>query len=63
MIPDDTNFYAADYFKPKSVTWWSGIALMLVGVLQILGVVDGNWEQTMAIGTGLVGIRAKLGRI
>ena len=69
------------YFKPKSLTWWAGIAAISIGCTQllctpcgnmtglgtvvsaILGGADGSPVGLIIMGSGLVGIRGKLGRM
>ena len=68
-----------DYFKPKSLTWWSGVAAVGVGfamaaglkhpslgavgqLLAALSGSDASPASLIVLGTGLIGIRAKLGR-
>ena len=64
------------YYKPKSVTWWAGAASIAIGVLgvlrpdagpisEIMGALlgaDGSPASLIALGAGLIGIRAKLER-
>ena len=68
------------YFKPKSVTWWAGIAAITIGAIQLtcsscgnmagagsvmaalLGSHDGSPVGLIALGAGLVGLRAKMDR-
>ena len=49
------------YFKPKSVTWWSGLVLVIVPVVKFLGVEISEHVVSLvtdlATGTGLVGLR------
>ena len=49
------------YFKPKSVTWWSGLVLVIVPVAKFLGVEISEHAVSLvtdlATGTGLVGLR------
>ena len=76
---DDTSFHISDYFKPKSLTWWSGVIAVGVGfalsagldhpslgavgqLLAALGGGDASPAALIFMGTGLIGIRAKLGR-
>lgn len=77
---DDTSFSIRDYFKPKSVTWWSGVVAVALGGAMLLGYdtpTAGRLGETVAmlvgataspaslisVGFGLIGIRAKLGRM
>jgi hypothetical protein len=53
------------YFQPKSVTWWSGLALVAVGVYQAYS--DGNLSAALsdphvAQGLGLIGIRGAISK-
>ena len=64
------------YYKPKSLTWWAGAASIAIGVLgvlrpdagpisEIMGALlgaDGSPASLIALGAGLIGIRAKLER-
>lgn len=64
------------YVKLTSVTWWTGVASVAVGVLgiirpeagpvsEILGAMlgaDGSPASLIALGAGLIGLRAKLER-
>lgn len=64
------------YFKPKSVTWWAGVGLILLGLLKGLGagidlgattVVIDAWSGSASAsvlilqGAGLIGIRGAIG--
>jgi len=52
-----------DYIKPRSLTWWSGIALVAAGIGLIL---TGNSEMGMAAvsaGLAAIGLRAQDGRL
>lgn len=47
------------YFKPKSLTFWSGLVLALIPVLKAFGVEVPFEKEILSIagGTGLVGLR------
>ncbi len=63
------------YFKPHSVTWWSGVALVAMGIIRGIGegfnlgpvalVIDA-WtggigpSVLIAQGAGVIGLRAQL---
>ena len=51
------------YFKPKSLTFWSALAIAIIPVLKVFGVEVPHAEQiiTVATGSGLVGLRKALG--
>ncbi len=67
-----------DYIKPKSLTWWGGVLMLLVGslgvenisfpglsaVTEILGALAGDASPALLIGNGLafIGVRARMGR-
>lgn len=77
---DDTSIHLGDYFKPKSLTWWSGVVMALIGIsmygpigdlpylggfAQLFAAMAGTDASPAALilgGTGLIGLRAKLGR-
>jgi len=68
------------YIRPTSLTWWSGIVAVLLGVLSmalpesiafselgrvvalLAGAGDNSPAGLILLGTGLIGIRAKLER-
>lgn len=64
------------YFKPKSLTWWSGVAAIITGIVGIfrpetgplseaLGALlgaDGSPASLIALGATAIGLRAKLER-
>lgn len=65
------------YFKPKSVTWWSGVACIGIGALNIIkpetlvygellsafvGGASMPPAMMIATGLGLIGVRAKMER-
>jgi hypothetical protein len=51
------------YFKPKSLTWWSGLLLaVLVPLFQYLGIAIPEEMKTLLIGSGLIGLRAAAGK-
>jgi hypothetical protein len=68
------------YIRPTSMTWWSGVAAIVLGVLSmaipesmafselgrvvamLAGAGDSSPAGLILLGTGLIGIRAKLER-
>jgi len=42
------------YFKPKSLTWWTGVASIVYGILN-------NSLEAIAAGVGAVGLRGAVG--
>lgn len=55
------------YFKPKSMTWWSGLVLAALPLLKVLGVElpaeVGDTLTQVATGTGLVGLRGAASKL
>lgn len=43
------------YFQPTSVTWWAGLASILLGVAQIGGLDNAQWGQVAIILSSLYG--------
>lgn len=64
------------YYLPRSATWWSGVAMIAVGILGLIrpehGVlativgamfgVGGDPATLIGVGAGLIGLRAKMER-
>ncbi len=64
------------YFTPKSVTWWAGMFAIIIGSVgvlrpdagplsEVMGALlgaDGSPVSLIALGAGLIGLRAKLER-
>jgi len=48
------------YFKPKSVTWWAGIALAAVQVVRAIGIEVPQGIDEIIIGVGAIGVRGAL---
>ena len=47
------------YFKPKSVTWWSGIGLLITGIAT--SIIEKKLDMvTITQGLGLIGVRAAI---
>lgn len=68
------------YFKPKSLTWWSGLVSILLGlfmmanqsyqlgevakvIVALLGGGEASPSGMIILGSGLIGIRAKMERL
>ena len=64
------------YFIPKSGTWWAGMSAIIIGSIgvlrpeagplsEVMGALlgaDGSPVSLIALGAGLIGLRAKLER-
>jgi len=48
------------YFKPKSMTWWAGIALALVQVVRAAGIEVPEGINEIIIGVGAIGVRGAI---
>lgn len=48
------------YLKPKSIAWWSGLLIVVIPVLRHLGVEIPDGVEGIFVGTGIIGVRAKL---
>lgn len=48
------------YFKPKSMTWWSGIALAAIQLLRAFGIEIPKEVDGVVIGVGAIGVRGAL---
>ena len=48
------------YFKPKSLTWWSGLLIALIPLAKYFGIeLPENFPELIA-GLGLIGIRGAI---
>lgn len=46
------------YFKPKSLTWWSGLIIALIPLAKVFGIeVPENLPEIIG-GIGLIGLRS-----
>ena len=48
------------YIKPKSLTWWSGVALAVVQVLRAIGIQIPEGTDEIIIGVGAIGVRGAI---
>ena len=48
------------YIKPKSLTWWSGVALAVVQFVRAMGVELPQGIDEVIIGIGAIGLRGAI---
>jgi len=49
------------YFRPNSITWWSGLAMLAYGITLVVQGDAENGVKNIVEGLAIVGIRAAIG--